>query len=521
MERFALGQFVRARLVGRCIRLSIIGMRQAIGEQICLYFFAANIRKHVPVHINARTEHLTAFFDHLLPLDRIVDDVPIFVGKIVFAEHGADTLAPATGRFQVSYNFRFIHKSVALLICHSFGKVPRPIVSSYPRLTLNISLPTLPLLNVLIIPDKFKGTLSAMAAAKAIARGWRGVRPKDKLKLLPMSDGGDGFGELMGKRLGARARLAKTLDAAHRSCTASWWCEAESKTVLIDSSRVIGLAMLPPGRFHPFELDTFGLGILLRRAARRGTKHCLVGIGGSATNDGGFGLARALGWIFCDATGTPIERWTELGSLTHLRPPMQRCLIEDITIAVDVDNPLLGPCGATRVYGPQKGLRSLDFKRAESCLQRLAQVVRRELGHDFARIKGAGAGGGLGFGFLAFSGARLVPGFDLFATQAGVEAHLSAADLVVTGEGALDQSTLMGKGVGKVAKRCRRLGIPCIGLAGIDSDEVATGKAFTRTHALRDLTTIQEAKAQPAYWLERLAAAAAQGFGPRRCPGGP
>jgi glycerate 2-kinase len=365
-------------------------------------------------------------------------------------------------------------------------------------------------LNVLVIPDKFKGTLTAMAAAKAIARGWHRVRPGDKLRLLPMSDGGDGFGELMGEMMRARPRLGNALDAAHRPCKAHWWLDPESKTVLIDSSRVIGLAMLPPGRFHPFELDTFGLGMLLRRAAGREAKRCLVGIGGSATNDAGFGMARALGWTFCDGSGNRIERWTELGFLTHLRRPARKHPMKDITVAVDVDNPLLGPRGATRVYGPQKGLRPADFEQAEACLERLAQVVRRELGCDFARMKGAGAAGGLGFGFLAFLGARLVPGFELFATKAGIAKHLRSADLVITGEGALDQSTLMGKGAGQVAERCRRLGIPCIGLAGIVSSEVSTTKAFTSTHALSDLTTIAKAKAKPAFWLERLATAAAR-----------
>jgi glycerate kinase len=374
----------------------------------------------------------------------------------------------------------------------------------------------LPLLNVLIIPDKFKGTLSAGAAAKAIARGWRRARPKDKLKLLPMSDGGDGFGEVMGRLVGARARCAKTVNAAHRECPAQWWYEPARKTVLVDSSRAIGLAMLPPGRFHPFELDTFGLGLLLRAAAGHGADRCLVGIGGSATNDGGFGMARALGWTFADTAGRPIERWTDLKSSACVRPPMDRFLFKEITVAVDVDNPLLGPRGATRIYGPQKGLGPADFEQAEGCLQRLAQVVKRGLGHDFARMKGAGAAGGLGFGFMAFLGARLVPGFELFATHAGVEAHLRSADLVITGEGALDKSTLMGKGVGKVAKLCRQFGIPCVGLAGMVSDAVARTKAFTGTHALSDLTTIQKAKAKSAFWLERLAADAAQAAGARQ-----
>lgn len=365
-------------------------------------------------------------------------------------------------------------------------------------------------LNVLIIPDKFKGTLSATEAAKAIARGWRQVRSGDRLELLPMSDGGDGFGALMARILKASPRRAKVLDAAHRSCEARWWYRPVRQTALIDSARVVGLAMLPPGRFHPFQLDTFGLGLLLRAACRGGARQCLVGIGGSATNDGGFGMARALGWTFFDAGGRPIEKWTELKSLTRIGAPRETRPFKEITVAVDVDNPLLGPGGATRVYGPQKGLRGIDFKHSEACLARLARVVGKELGQDLRAEPGAGAAGGLGFGFAAFLGARLASGFDLFSAQAGVEARLKTADLAITGEGALDKSTLMGKGVGRIAERCRQLGIRCIGLAGTVGGEVGTGNAFSSVRALCDLTSVSKAKAQPAFWLERLAAEAAK-----------
>ena len=170
-----------------------------------------------------------------------------------------------------------------------------------------------------------------------------------------------------------------------------------------------------------------------------------------------------------------------------------------------MQNLLLGPRGATRVYGPQKGLRPQDFALAERCLGRLAQVVKRQCGSDLARVPGAGAAGGLGFGLLAFLGAELRAGFDLFARHAGLARRLRAADVVITGEGAIDRSTLMGKGVGQIAQRCRRLRIPCIGLAGMVSAGLGTAGLFAATYALTDLTTAGQAKAQPARWLERLA----------------
>jgi glycerate kinase len=369
-------------------------------------------------------------------------------------------------------------------------------------------------LHILIIPDKFKGTLTARAAAEAIARGWRKARARDSLDRLPMSDGGDGFGEVTSALLKARLQRVKAVDAAHRPCVARWWWEPRTKTAVIESAAVIGLAMLPPKRFHPFQLDTLGLGAVVRAAARRGARRCLLGVGGSATNDGGFGLARALGWDFLNRQGELIERWTGLDRLERIRAPQRRRWFNGFVVATDVRNRLLGPRGATRVYGPQKGLRPRDFTLAERCLGRLARVVKRQLGRDFAREPGAGAAGGLGFGLLAFLRAELQPGLDLFARQAALERHLRAADLVVTGEGAIDRSTLMGKGVGQIAQRCRKLKIPCLGLAGRVSASPGTGAFFTQARALTELTSVAQAKARPAYWLERLAQRVANSLDP-------
>ncbi|MGA2241383.1 MAG: glycerate kinase [Verrucomicrobiota bacterium] len=367
-------------------------------------------------------------------------------------------------------------------------------------------------LRILIIPDKFKGTLAAGAAAQAIAKGWHKARRQDSLDLLPMTDGGDGFGEVISSLLRARVQHLETVDAAHRPCSARWWWEPRTKTAVIESAAIIGLAMLPPGRFHPFELDTFGLGAVIRAAAAKGARRCLMGIGGSATNDGGFGLACSLGWQFLDRNGDLIEQWTGLDKLAKIHAPSPRRRLRRVLVAVDVQNLLLGPRGATRVYGPQKGLRSGDFVRAERCLRQLAEVIKKDFGRDLARIPGAGGAGGLGFGLLAFLGAQLEPGFDLFARQAAVERHLRSADLVIIGEGAIDSSTFMGKGVGQIAARCRRQGIPCVALAGYVSTDAGNRKLFTQTHALTKLTAVAQAKAEPAYWLERLATRIAQSW---------
>lgn len=364
-------------------------------------------------------------------------------------------------------------------------------------------------LRILIAPDKFKGTLPAHEAALAIAKGWRSIRPDDLITSLPICDGGDGFGRTMGRLFRAKQVTTKTVDAAHHNCESRWWWSVQTKTALIESANVIGLAMLPTGRHHPFDLDTFGLGKVILAAAAKGARRCLLGIGGSATNDGGFGMARALGWTFLDSESNPIENWTELHRLTKVQPPKRRRLFPDLTVAVDVQNRLLGANGCSRIYGPQKGLRAADMIPAEKNLRQLARVMKKHLGKDFSTVQGSGAAGGLGFGLLAFADAKLASGFELFARHAKLASQLRHADLVITGEGALDKSTLMGKGVGALAVLCRQSQLPCLGLAGRIEDGRKLGKLFLRCHSLLEFTEEENALREPAHWLEQAARLAA------------
>jgi glycerate 2-kinase len=259
-----------------------------------------------------------------------------------------------------------------------------------------------------------------------------------------------------------------------------------------------------PPQFHPFQLDTLGLGLMLKALRDSGARRMLVGIGGSATNDGGFGLARALGWQFLSRDGKPIERWTGLSQLSSIAQPEKPFELEQLTVATDVSNPLLGPRGATRIYAPQKGLTARQLPFAELCLRRLARVAARQFGRNCAKAAGAGAAGGLGFGLVTFAGGRVIGGFELFAEQARLDQRLRQAQLVITGEGALDHSSLMGKGVGRVACRCRELGVPCIGIAGTVALGPSLVRTFTAVHALTELTSLRVSKSAPATWLERL-----------------
>ena len=321
-----------------------------------------------------------------------------------------------------------------------------------------------------------------------------------------MSDGGDGFGEVLSVHLEARPQTVKTVDAAHRPIKATWWYEPRSKTAIIDSSRIIGLAQLPPKKFHPFELDTYGLGAVLTAAANKGARRCMMGIGGSATNDGGFGMARALGWQFHDKAGKCIEKWTDLPKLERIYRPQHPRWFEEFVVAVDVQNPLLGAKGATKIYGLQKGLTTKDFVPAEACLRRLAAIVEREMDRNYGADDGMGAAGGLGFGLRAFAGGRLEPGFGVFARLSELRRHMGIAQMIVTAEGRIDQSSLMGKGVGEVAWWSRKLNLPCIGFAGVIGDAAAVKKLFTSAHALTPkFTTLAKAMKQPETSLAALA----------------
>ncbi len=370
------------------------------------------------------------------------------------------------------------------------------------------------MLRILIVPDKFKGTLNAPGVAEAISRGWSKARPADIVESLPMSDGGDGFGEVLSTIEGAKLQQTKTVNAAGEPARASWWWNPRSKTAIVESAKVIGLAMLPPGKFHPFQLDTFGLGKILQAAAAKGATKCIFGVGGTATNDGGFGMARALGWRFLDNGGNEIANWTELAAASVVRPPRQRRLFRKTIVAVDVQNPLVGQRGCSAVYGPQKGLGPNDIPVANAAMRHLARLMETHHGKTLASTPGAGAGGGLGFGLMAFLAAKPQSGFDIFATASGLQERIKDAHLVITGEGAIDKQTLMGKGVGQVALLCQKAQVPCIGLAGVVTEPNKAQRLFTVARGLVEITGLADAKQHPAKYLQKLATLVARQWAP-------
>jgi glycerate kinase len=324
-----------------------------------------------------------------------------------------------------------------------------------------------------------------------------------------MSDGGDGFGEIIGGMMGAEPIAVDTMNSAHRIHTAYFWFDRKTTTAVIETAQVNGLALYPPAKYHPFELDTFGLGRVFQKAVEVGAKKAIVGIGGSSTNDGGLGLACALGWKFFDERGASITKWTEMDEIRTLAPPQQSLDLE-VTVAVDVQNPLLGPNGCSRIYGPQKGLREGDMEKAETCLANLSRVVKWQCDHDYAVEPGAGAAGGLGFGLRAFMNGKFVSGADLFAEAAHLDERLATADILISGEGAIDAQSLMGKGVGSIFERARKAGVRRIGLAGCIGELVSSDRDLQLMSIVPNLATLEEAKAYPSKYLSRLASEAAK-----------
>ncbi|MEE2714567.1 MAG: glycerate kinase [Verrucomicrobiota bacterium] len=369
---------------------------------------------------------------------------------------------------------------------------------------------------ILIAPDKFKGTLSATEAAEAIERGWLSANPEDDITKLPISDGGDGFGKLMGEIIGADRLDHKMVNGT--SC--HWWKDNKSGTAIIESAEMIGITKIySDGNRNPMSVDSTNLGSLLnifRQPSRKIAERIIIGIGGSATNDGGFGMAKQLQWEFRDKEGKEIKNWPELIHLGKITKPTPDRLplnnLPSIVVAADVQNPLLGENGCTQVFGPQKGLLERDIPNSEAALTRLAEVWESQMGENAAILPGAGAAGGLGFGLHCFAGATIRSGFKVFAEATDLKSKLAENDIVITGEGALDRQTSMGKGVGELAKLARVNNSKCIGLAGQLDNDKELAALFNQCRALTKITSREEAEHNAAHWLEKLSAEIAKEF---------
>ena len=336
----------------------------------------------------------------------------------------------------------------------------------------------------LIAPDKFKGSLSAQEVAENIAFGIRDVIQNAEIEIAPMADGGEGTAEAI-----CNARRGKWVTcSAHGPVAdpieASYVWLGES--AVMEMSEAAGMRRLKNTVPDVLRANTIGVGEMLLDAARRGARRIIIGLGGSATNDGGLGMARALGFRFLGEGGSELRDVASLVELARIEAPVvagaspatlesqptRLPLQLEIVAAVDVKNPLLGQNGATRTFGPQKGATPEQLEVLEQSLTHLADTVTRDLGCDFRNEPGAGAAGGLGFGLMSFCDAKVQPGFEVVAEAVGLEQKIKRADVVITGEGKLDNQTLEGKtpaGVADLARKFDKRVFAIVGRADANS----------------------------------------------------
>ncbi|MEW6523513.1 MAG: glycerate kinase [Bacillota bacterium] len=322
-------------------------------------------------------------------------------------------------------------------------------------------------MKIVVAMDSFKGSLTAPDATAAVARGLRRVWPAASIDQVPLADGGEGTVTALVSATGGELREVEVTGPLGDPVVARYGILGDGTSAAIEMAAAAGLTLVPPGRLDPGHATTFGVGQLVQAALDAGCTSIIMGIGGSATVDGGAGLAQALGAKLLDAAGAPIPRGgLGLEQLVAIDASPLRARLRGValTVACDVDNPMCGPHGAARVYGPQKGADPELAARLDAALDHYAGVLRRDLGMDVRDLPGAGAAGGMGGGLVALAGARLRPGIELVMEAVGLQNRLAGCDLVITGEGRLDRQTRYGKVPAGVARLAR--GIPVVALGG-------------------------------------------------------
>ncbi len=324
-------------------------------------------------------------------------------------------------------------------------------------------------MQILIVPDSFKGSLSAVDAARAMAEGARSIFPDAVITELPIADGGEGTVEALIRSIGGQMKKTPVTGPLGTPGVATWGLLGDGSTAVMEMASASGLTLLTPLQYNPRKTTTFGTGELIRAAMDRQVKKIIIGIGGSATNDGGAGMAEALGVRFLDDRGNAIGRGGEALArleridISGIDPRLQEV---EIVAASDVENVLCGPDGASAVYGPQKGATRQDVKILDKALLHYADVIRRVLGIDVLELRGGGAAGGLGAALIVFCKAKLDRGIDLVLDAIGFDEQLKRANVVLTGEGRIDSQMKYGKALAGVLERSARHSVPVLGIAG-------------------------------------------------------
>ena len=333
-------------------------------------------------------------------------------------------------------------------------------------------------MKIIIAPDSFKGCMTAAEAATAIEHGVHAVFPECETEKIPMADGGEGTVDALVASTGGRIVEKTASDPLSKPVPGKYGILGDESTAVIEMAAVSGLPLVPEQKRNPLHSTTFGTGELIKDALEAGCRKFIIGIGGSATNDCGTGMAQALGVKFLRSDGTEIREHMRGGLLTEvaqidlskIHPAIKQ---SHITVACDVDNPLLGPHGCAHVYSPQKGATPEIVEQLEAAMQQFIEVVEKTVQRQVRNFPGAGAAGGLGAGLMAFLGAELKPGIELVLNASRFNDRIAGADLILTAEGKLDRQTAFGKTIAGVVAAAKPKHIPVIAFAGSVEDDAA------------------------------------------------
>jgi glycerate 2-kinase len=367
-------------------------------------------------------------------------------------------------------------------------------------------------MKIVIAPDSFKESLTALEAATAIENGMKKILPEASFVKVPMADGGEGTVQSLVDATGGKIITKTVTGPLGTPVEAFIGISGDEKTAVIEMAAASGLHLVPPGDRNPLITTTRGTGELIAAALDYGVEQIIIGIGGSATNDGGAGMARALGIMLLDSDGKEIgEGGGALHSLAavNIAGLDKRLKSVKIDVACDVDNPLTGMRGASHIFGPQKGATQEMVEVLDNNLHHFADIIRTDLGKDIEHVSGAGAAGGLGAGLMAFLSAELKRGVDIVLEATKLETHLLDADFVITGEGKIDGQTIFGKTPIGVARTAKRQNVPVIAIAG----NVASDSEVVHKHGIDAVFSIvpgvialEDAFENASTYVERISA---------------
>lgn len=365
-------------------------------------------------------------------------------------------------------------------------------------------------MKIIIAPDKFKGSLTSVAVCNAITEGIKSVQGEPVSMIsFPMADGGDGFNSVLKHYFQTRTVNAITVDPLGRAIEAQYQLNRKEKLAIVEMAAATGLVLLKEKERNPLDTSSMGTGILIADACRLGAKRIVLGLGGSATNDAGIGILAALGFVFLNDAGEELDPVG--GSLLKIHSVIPPEILPSLSfeIAADVENPLFGPKGAAYVYGPQKGADKEMVALLDQGLRHFASVIEAQFSRQVSSFAGSGAAGGVAAGLAAFFDVTMKKGVEVVLKANGLESQLSDADLIITGEGRIDDQSGSGKVVGTMAALAKKHGLPCIAFCGLldaDQEEIAT-LGLNAVYPVADPSGSAEENMRNAYSLLRSKAA--------------